>query len=311
MIDLGPVLLLRPLWLLGLPLALAAAVLMARRADGLAAWRRLIAPQMLALLRARGWVDEATRDLRPWLLGAAAALLALGLAGPATRNRDAPAFRNLDVLMILVDLSPSVVEGGGLDDAQAAVSRLVDRHGTRPVALALFSGESFLVSVPTEETEQLQTVIGALGPDTMPVAGSRPDRAFALARQTLADASAEAPDVVLVSDGGGLGPEALHEVGLLRASGARVWAVAVSPASLPYGMPPPAPGALEAVARAGGGRVVPATAPDTLAEALGAHGSASETELRRRRVLFTDHGRWAVALACLALLPLFRRRAVA
>ncbi|WP_118138764.1 VWA domain-containing protein [Oceanicella sp. SM1341] len=311
MIELGPLLLLRPLWLLAVPLALGLALLAARRADGLAPWRRVVSPQMLAFLRTRGWVDEATRDLRPLALGAAAVLLALGLSGPATRNRDAPAFRNLDVVMILLDLSPSVTETGALADAQAAVARLVDRHGTRPVALALYAGESFLVSVPSEETEQLGTVIGVLGPETMPLAGSRPDRALALARRTLADAGAERPDVVLVSDGGGLGPEALHEAGLLRADGATVSALRLTPRERPYGLAPPAEGALEALAGAGGGIVVPATAPEALADRLEARQAVSGAARARRSVLYTDHGRWLLGLACLALLPLFRRRSAA
>ncbi|WP_146589495.1 vWA domain-containing protein [Puniceibacterium confluentis] len=308
MIPLGAILILRPFWLVGVPLALIAAWGLAHRSNGGARWRGVIDPHLLAFLQSRGAVDPASRSLRPWLLGLAAALLAVGLSGPATRRADAPAFRNLDVIMILMDLSPSVVMGGGLDDARASVSRLLDHHGARPVALAVYAGESFLVSVPIEETASLQTAIGAIGADTMPVAGSRPDRALALARMTLADAASERADVVLVTDGGALGPAALSEAERLRATGVRVSAVAIAPRTAPYGMPPTDTAGLVRLTAAGGGIVATPDDLNPLIVRLTGQRDLTAGERSRRSVLFHDHGRWAAALACLALLGLFRRR---
>jgi Ca-activated chloride channel family protein len=291
-------------------LAAPAAVLLAwvgaRRADELAPWRRIVDPELLPALRRLGYVEDGRGGVAAWLLGAAALLCTLALAGPATRNADAPAFRNLDVIMVLLDLSPSVTRSGGLDDAQAAVSRLLDAHGTRPVALAVFAGESYLVSVPTVETESLQTAIGVVGPEIMPDAGSRPDRALALARTTLKDAASERADVVLVSDGGGLGPEALHEARLLRGQGVRVSGVFVAPQTPPYGAPAPDRATLAALAEAGDGLAVDATQPDDLIDSL-ARETGGAGRAKRVALLFTDHGRWIMAVACLSLLPLFRR----
>jgi Ca-activated chloride channel family protein len=310
-IDMGSLLILRPLWLLAVPVALAAAWGCARRSDGGARWRGVIDADLMAFLQARGSVDPATRDLRPWTLGLAAALIAVGLSGPATRRPDAPAFRNLVVIMILMDLSPSMVEGGSLDDARAAASRLLDQHGSRPVAFAVYAGESFLVSVPIEETESLQTTIGALEPGTMPVAGSRPDRALALARRTLTDAAAERADVVLISDGGAIGPDALSEADLLRAAGTRVSAVRIVPQAAPYGMPPADPAALDRLVATGGGILATPDDLKPLIDRLTERQGVSESDRTRQSVLFEDHGRWAVALACLGMLPLFRRKRAA
>lgn len=306
MIEWGSVALLRPLWLLAAPAALLLAWVGARRADELAPWRRIVDPELLPALRRLGYVEDGRGSAAVWLLGTAAIFCTIALAGPATRNADAPAFRNLDVIMLLLDLSPSVTRSGGLDDAQAAVSRLLDAHGTRPVALAVFAGESYLVSVPTVETETLQTAVGVVGPEIMPDAGSRPDRALAFARTTLEDAAAERADVVLVSDGGGVGPEALHEAKLLRGQGMRVSSVFVAPEAPPYGAPAVDRAALEALAQAGDGLAVDATQPDDLIDALAREtGSAGRAE--RAALLFTDHGRWLVAVACIPLLLLFRR----
>lgn len=308
MIELGPVILLRPWWLAALPVLTLATVLALRRADGLGAWRQVIDAELFAVLRRLGHVIEARPDPRPRWLGAAAALLALGLSGPATRNAEAPAFRNLDAVMILLDLSPSMTEGGSLAAAQAAVSRVIDRHGTRPVALAVFAAESFLVSVPVEDPEPLQTAIAVIDPQTMPLAGSRPDRALVMARDALRDAGAERPDVVLVSDGGAVGPEAQAMARAMAADGIRLSAVFVAPVALPYGAPPPDRAALGALVAAGGGTLVDAGNTAALEARLQDRPDAGRAEIARRRLLFRDHGRILVALAFAAMLPLFRRR---
>ncbi|MGR3441934.1 MAG: vWA domain-containing protein, partial [Thalassococcus profundi] len=238
----------------------------------------------------------------------AAALVAAGLSGPATRDGDAPVLRNLDAVMILLDLSPSVTEGGGLDDAQAAVSRLIDTHGTRPVALAVYTSESFLVSVPTEDPAALQTVVAVSDAQTMPLGGSRPDRALTMAWQVLSDAAAAQPDVVLVSDGGGVGPEALDLARQMAAEGLRVSTVFVAPEAAPYGMPPATPEALEGLARAGGGITTAATDLSGLEAFLDERRGDGAADPALRNLRYADHGPWLLALALLPLALLFRRR---
>lgn len=308
MIELGPLILLRPLWLVALPVLALATLLAKRRSDGLGPWRQFIDEDLFAVLRRLGHVTDARPDPRPRWLAAAAALVALGLAGPATRNPEAPVFRNLDAVMILLDLSPSMIEGGSLSAAQAAVSRLLDRHGTRPVSLAVFAAESFLVSVPVEDPEPLQTAIAVIDAETMPVVGSRPDRALAMARDTLRDAAAENPDVVLVSDGGAVGPEAQAIARDMAASGIRLSAVYVASSAPSYGAPPPDRSALGAFVAVGGGTLVDAGDTAALEEQLQDRSGSSLAETARRDLLFKDHGRLLVALAFAAMVPLFRRR---
>ena len=308
MTGIAGLVLLRPLWLLVIPLALLLAGLAEWSARRGGRWSRLIDADLLPEMRRMGHVMEAERDPAPWLVAAAAALVAAGLAGPATPDPDAPALRNLDAVMILLDLSPSVIEGGGFDDARATVSRLIDTHGTRPVALGVYSGESFLVSVPTEEPETLQSVVGAADGATMPVAGSRPDRALDLARRTLADAAAERPDVVLVSDGGGVGPDARDLVRLMASEGIRTSAVYVAPKVTPYGMPGARRDGLETLAEIGGGVVVDAGDTAPLEAVLADRRGAAAGDAARRSLRYDDHGRWPVALALVPLSFLFRRR---
>ncbi len=299
---------LRPLWLIGAPLALLAGVLVTIMASGLARWHRIIDPDLMIALTRLGHVTGGRRDHGPWLLGFSGALIALGLAGSAQRDPDAPALRNLDTVMVLMDLSPSIVEGGGLDDAQAAVSRLIDRHGMRPLALGVYSAESFLVSVPTEDPAALQTVIAVVDEQTMPVGGSKPDRALDLASQTLEDSAAVRPDVVLVSDGGGTGPEAQDRARQMAAKGMRVSAIFVAPDGPPYGMPAPNRDGLLAVTDAGGGITVDATNIGRLEAVLSERNGDAKSDPERRSLRFIDRGRWFLLAALLPLGFMFRRR---
>lgn len=308
MIDLDFIVLLRPAWLLLVPVVVALAVLASLRADGFGRWRKEIDTDLLPTLIALGHVDLGARDFRPWFMAAATTAMAIGLAGPALRNPGAPVFRNLDAIVILMDLSPSVVEGGGLGDAQAAVARLMDRNGTRPVALIVYTAESFLVSVPTEEPQTLKSAIAVIDTQTMPVAGSRPDRALELAQQTLIDAKADNADVIVVSDGGGFGPEALYQIEVLQENEIRVSGVFVSHNDPPFGVPPASLEKLETAMGAGGGIVVDARNTAALEALLSARRGLSAEEKARRTILFRDYGIWVFGLGMLILLPIYQRR---
>ncbi len=304
----GGIELLRPLWLAGVPLALLAGALVAALSRGRGRWHRVIDADLLGALHRLGHLTEPRCDFAPLALALAGALTALGLAGPATRDPGAPVLRNLDAVMILLDLSPSVTEGGGFDDAQAAASRLIDRHGTRPVALGVYAGESFLVSVPTEDPASLQTVIAVADAQTMPADGSRPDRALELAQQVLGDAASARPDVVLITDGGGADPRARDIARQLAAGGIRVSAVFVAPNDPPYGMPPADRGGLATLTQAGGGITVDATSIAKLETMLADRQGAARSDAALRSLRYVDHGRWLIALALCPLAFLFRRR---
>ena len=114
-------------------------------------------------------------------------------------------------------------------------------------------------------------------------------------------------DVVLLSDGGGIGAEAIHEARLLRESGARVSAIFVPPVREPYGMPPSQRDALERLVDTGDGELADAGDVRRLATVLVAPPSAA-VERAFVAVTYDDHGRAILVLALIPMLLLFRRR---
>lgn len=301
-------LLLRPLWLAAL-LPLALAVLWVRRRAGQGEWSALVDPALLPALQRLGLLQGAGRNAHALLPFAAAAVLAMALSGPAVPRPGTTAFRAQDPLVLVLDLSPSIVADDRiLADLQAGAAGLLDGAGGRPVGMMLYAADAYLASAPTTDTEALLSLIGVLEKGTVPVAGSRPDIALSMARDLFADA--EGPglggaDLVLLTDGGGAGPRAEEEAARLAHDGARVWALALPAAP---GSPAPDLAGLAALARAGGGEVLPvaeaAALSDRIARARTARLVREDTAGQGVREL----GPWLVPLALLALFPLFRRR---
>lgn len=303
---------LRPLWLLALlPVAGLAVWLLRHPPHG--AWGQVIAPEMMALLQRRGWLRAGRAGaVRIWL-PLAAALLALALSGPAVPRAGQAEYRRLDPLLLLLDLSPSVVaEPQALAALQTAALRLLQNAGGRPVGLMGWAADAYLISPPTSDAQSLEGTLAVLAPGTMPVVGSRPDIALAMARDLFSGPeNGNGPgiggaDLVVISDGTGIRERAVEQAGRLLGDGARVWAVAL-PVAAP-GAPGPDPSALQTLAQAGGGAAYPEAEVAALSSAI---ASAARIRLARdpqSGAALQDFGPWILALAMLCLLPLFRRR---
>lgn len=301
--------LLRPWWLLGVPLAIAVAFVAVRRSGGVGDWTRAVDDHLLDAIARRGGV-VAGKGRGALVASIAAGLIALALVGPATERGDASSFRNLDTMILALDLSRSVADSGGFRDAKLAALAAAEAAGTRQVAVIAYAGDAYLVSPPTTDRKGLETTLFALDGQTVPDAGSAPARALGLARGTLKEAGVVGGDVVLITDGGGLDEGAVNEARGLKADGQSLQAIFVPPKTATGA--PPGPKAtgkpeLEALAAVGGG--VSGTVDDTqavlarvsrdVAERLGPGAFSS--------LVWQDFGRWLLALAAIPALLMFRR----
>lgn len=301
--------LLRPLWLLAL-LPIAALALWRRYALKPGRWSALIDPQLLPALRELGVLIDGSgaRLLRlPFL---AAAFAAVALSGPAQLRPGSTEFRVLDPMILILDLSPSVVGARApLEELQFAAAELVALAAGRPVGLMVYAADAYLAQPPSSDPAGLEGLIAVLTRDTMPIAGSRPDIALSMARDFFATedgAGLVGADLVLISDGGGASLRANEEAARLASEGARVWALAL-PASA-EGAPLANPKALEDLAIAGGGSAVAAGQASELSERIARSRTARLARMTGSATSFRDYGPWLLPLAMLALLPLFRRR---
>lgn len=301
--------LLRPWWLAILPLVALLALRAAWRAAPLGDWRKAVDPALMRLMERRGGVLGGRRQAN-LAAALAAGLIALALTGPALERQEAATFRNLDATVIVLDLSRSVAEGGSLKDLRQTAQSVAEAAGTRSVALVVYAGDAYLAVSPTTDRDSLGTTLFALDADTVPDRGSHPERGLALARRTLAEADVVSADVVLITDGDGLGEAALREARAIRERGWRVQGLFVPAAkALPPGVPKPDRAALDGLVRAGGGVAADLTAPAPVLDAVGASTAQHLAAGGYTVLAFADYGRWLLLLAALPALLLFRRTA--
>lgn len=300
--------LLRPLWLLALLPVIAAAIWVRRRRMA-GEWGAVIDPALLPALRRLGLLTDGRRNRLAMLPFVSAAVLVIGLSGPAVLRSGAVEYRALDPLILVLDLSPSVVgDPAPLGDLQAAAAQILTASEGRPVGIMAYAADAYLVSTPTSDAGSLQGLIAVLNRDVMPVAGSRPDIALSMARDLFGadQATLGGADLVVISDGGGAGPRATEEAARLHNDGARIWSLVLNrPAP---GAPQPNPAGLEELAKSGGGAAFPVADVTTLMTRIAAARTARLARDPQGGAHFLDLGPWLLPLSMLAVFPLFRRR---
>nr|WP_204262551.1 VWA domain-containing protein [Methylobacterium sp. BTF04] len=300
---------LRPWWLAAIPLVVLLALRAAWRSAPLGDWARAVDPGLMALLAKRGAVLGGRRQAN-LAAALAAGFIAVALTGPAIERPDAVTFRNLDATVIVLDLSRSIAEGGRLKDVRQIADGVAQAAGTRSVAVVVYAGDAYLAAPPTTDRDALSLTLFALDGDTVPDRGSHPERGLAMARRTLDEAGIIAADVVLITDGDGIGDAATREASAIAAKGWHLSGLFV-PAGpgLPAGSPKPDRTALERLVNVGGGRLADLDAPGPVLDSVGASTTQHLTAGGYTVLAFADLGRWLILLALVPALVLFRRSA--
>ncbi|WP_284247332.1 VWA domain-containing protein, partial [Methylobacterium haplocladii] len=210
--------LLRPLWLLAIPVVAILTLRAAWRSAPLGDWVRAVDPALMAMLQRRGAVLGGRRQANV-VAALVAGIIALALTGPAFERPDTSTFRNLDATVVVLDLSRSVTEGGRFKEARQAAEAVAQAAGSRSVALVVYAGDAYTAVSPTTDREAISTTLFALDTDTVPDRGSHPERGLTLARKILDEANVVAADVVLITDGDGVGQAAEREAAAIRDKG--------------------------------------------------------------------------------------------
>lgn len=295
--------LLRPEWLLALPALALLAVLVHRRASTPGAWARAIDPHLMAAMRRLGRVETRGASVAVLLPLIAAAAIVLALTGPAVERREAAAYRNLDGVVLVVDASPSMVGDPAWPAAVTGLRTALTGLGSKPAALVVFAGDAYVAAPLTADSRQVGLTLSLIDAGTVPDPGSRPARGLAEAVAMLREARILRGDVVLATDGGGLGAAALAEARRIAAAGARLSVLWVATADAGDA------GAAGQLAEAGGGQVFRPDEAERLARALAPEAGDRVVRQDLRLLFQVDRGRYLLALALVPLFLLFRRSA--
>ena len=321
---------LRPLWFLMLLPLVWLLWSLARQSGTHSAWRGVVDPHLLPHLL----VAEGGRVRRTPLI-----LLALGwiigvvaLAGPVWQRLPEPVFEAEAQRVIALDISRTMnatdVPPSRLARARFEVLDLLRRAAEGQTALLAYGAEPYVVSPLTNDANTIAAQVPSLKTDLLPVEGPR-RTALALekAAQLLRQAGSHKGQVILVTDGLDHPAAADEAARKLRAEGYRVSVLGVGTAKgapVPMGdggflkdasgailMPRLEPGVLDALAAAGGGRLVMATLDDSDIDTLIPEPGVLQGAKVKRQDLQADQWREEGPWLLLALLPLaalaFRR----
>ena len=195
--------LLRPAWLLAaLPACLLVGWLWRRSRSG-QGWRQVIHPKLLPfLLEDRGTGSSSSPVqalLLIWLLAT------LAMAGPSWEKIPQPVQRKQDALVILLDLSYSMlaedVSPSRLLRSRHKLLDLLQQRKEGTTALVAYAGDAHVVSPLTDDHRTIANLLPALTPQIMPVKGNRPEQAVEQALTLFRSAGVSRGQILLVSDG--------------------------------------------------------------------------------------------------------------
>lgn len=193
---------LRPEYLYLLIPAAAAVYLVQRSGAGRSAWRKVIDPKLLPFL-----LDGAPDKDRRWpayALALSLVLATLALAGPAWKKLPQSVDQKQDALLILLDLSLSMqaadVAPSRIERARLKIRDVLAARKEGLTALIAYAGDAHTVAPFTDDTGTLEAMLPALEPEIMPRLGNRPERAMALAKQLMQDASIQSARFLMITD---------------------------------------------------------------------------------------------------------------
>ncbi len=151
-------------------------------------------------------------------------LACLALAGPSWEQRPVPGVRDQQPLVVLLDLSPSMLASDLRPDRLTrARFKLIDLLRIRTdgqTALIAYADDPHVVSPLTDDARTIEALLPALSPEIMPVPGSRTEDAFAMALELLSNAGMDRGHVLLVTDG--VVPQAQRRMQSIRPAGVRL-----------------------------------------------------------------------------------------
>ena len=255
-------------------------------------------------------------------------LCTLALAGPSWNRVEQPLYASRPAQVVAISLSQHMltrdVAPSRLDRARYKAHDLLTSNRDGLNALIGYAGEAFVVAPLTSDANSLSDLLDAMAPDTMPVDGNNAAAAIKQAVQLIHDAKAEGGSLVLITDQAGAAADAAAAKAL--AAGVQVSVLGVGTL---HGGPVPLPdggflhdanghmvlagrddAALDALARAGGGRYVPMTANQQDIDAL--HGqlrtAPTATALAGQTGdVWQDRGPWLLLLLLPIVALAFRR----
>jgi len=193
----------RPLWLIALIPAWLLGWLLRYRQQWRSSWQHFIDPVLLTPLL-KGKINKPGNTF-PLLVTLFWTTATLALAGPAWQKLPQPVKKIDNALVILLDLSPSMlaadVKPARLVAARHKIIDLLNARQEGYTALVAYSGDAHVVAPLTDDNETIVNLVNVLEPAIMPINGSNLERAIEKALELFENSGYTNGDILLITDG--------------------------------------------------------------------------------------------------------------
>ncbi len=171
--------LLRPYWLLILPLLIWLLWRLWHRQLQVGRWQRLLPATFHAALLTRGRLRQSRL---PWIVLGLAWLLAVGaLLGPSWQRYEQPSIKRSDPLVVLLELTPSMLASDAAPTRLAQAKRelldLLERRQDVQTAVVVYAGSAHTLVPLSDDLATTRNLLDVLHPALMPEPGQRADLA--------------------------------------------------------------------------------------------------------------------------------------
>jgi len=165
-------------------------------------WSDVIAPDLLDHLLPN---NAQSRQRGPWLwLGLAWLSGIIAASGPSWQQTPVPVSQQKSAYVIVLDLSYSMyaedLSPSRLVRATQKIRDLLALQQDTQVGLIAYAGDAHVVTPLTDDLATIENLVPALVPSIMPVPGSSPEAAFALARDLLNSSGVPGGGILWITD---------------------------------------------------------------------------------------------------------------
>lgn len=193
----------RPYWLLALIPCLTLAILLLKHTLQRGNWVNVCDAALLPYILQQKPVKQSKVILISTSIAAILAIFAL--AGPTWERLPVPVFRNDSGLVIVLDLSRSMlandIKPNRLSRARYKIADILKQRKDGQTALIVYAGDAFTVTPLTEDNATISGQLNALEPKIMPSVGSNAVLALQKAQELFKQASLQKGHILLISDG--------------------------------------------------------------------------------------------------------------
>lgn len=164
----------RPLWLLTFVPVICYLVWIIYSSRQNNPWRAICDPHLLPTLLQQS--PSTSRRIFYTTLFLFSSIAIFALAGPAWKQTKLPVYRDINSVMLILDLSSAMqatdLKPDRLSRAKFKIRDLINLSQNSQMGLVVFSGEAFIASPLSQDANTLTAMLDELHPQMMPISGS-------------------------------------------------------------------------------------------------------------------------------------------